>query len=512
MKAFISCLLKYDPKQRDLEGGVFGVVKGYYGCVEAQGRGTLHCHMLVWIEGGLNPNEIKRRVLEDPEFQHRLITYLEDSISNSIPPDPNPDLEIPSSVHNPCSVRGLDPATHKATGEARRKDMHLLVKQCQWHEHSKTCYKYWKGPGQPKECRFDLDPSNTRPETTVDPETGEICLRCLDGLVNNFNSTILEALRCNMDIKFIGSGASAKAILYYITDYITKSQLKAHVAYAALELAVKKLGEFVPNEDDITVRSKHMLQKCAYALISHQELSAQQVASYLLDFEDHFTSHQFAKLFWTSFESIVEQEIPSPECYPDRPTAAAATANASEPEDESGASVQAEDNAGSDETQDSENGVIQGTELELDYGDDPEVSITFDHHGNIHSSVNAVADYCARGNELDTVCVWDFVARIKKVTKKSVESKRRQSNDDSADEDFPPLDVDMDDGSDNEEEEEEAILDCIKRARPRVEFRSDHPQADSHLLCDHPFTNWIAETLVGKNTVTYRLFLGIRFA
>ncbi|KAJ7199861.1 hypothetical protein GGX14DRAFT_340018, partial [Mycena pura] len=109
-------------------------------------------------------------------------------------------------------------------------------------------------------------------------------------------------IRCNMDIKFIGSGASAKAILYYITDYITKSQLKAHVAYAALELAIKKLGEFTPNEDDITVRSKHMLQKCAYALISHQELSAQQVASYLLDYEDHFTSHKFAKLFWTSFE------------------------------------------------------------------------------------------------------------------------------------------------------------------------------------------------------------------
>lgn len=63
MNAFISCLLRYDPKQQDLEGGILGVVKAYYGCVEAQGRGTLHCHMLVWIDGGLNPNEIKERVL-----------------------------------------------------------------------------------------------------------------------------------------------------------------------------------------------------------------------------------------------------------------------------------------------------------------------------------------------------------------------------------------------------------------------------------------------------------------
>jgi hypothetical protein len=47
MKAFISALLGYDPTQENLEGGVLGVVKAYYGCVEAQGRGTLHCHMLV---------------------------------------------------------------------------------------------------------------------------------------------------------------------------------------------------------------------------------------------------------------------------------------------------------------------------------------------------------------------------------------------------------------------------------------------------------------------------------
>ncbi|KAJ7835748.1 hypothetical protein B0H14DRAFT_2363227 [Mycena olivaceomarginata] len=45
-----------------------------------------------------------------------------------------------------------------------------------------------------------------------------------------------------MDIKIIGSGASAKGIPYYITDYITKSQLKTRVVFAMLELAVEKLG------------------------------------------------------------------------------------------------------------------------------------------------------------------------------------------------------------------------------------------------------------------------------
>jgi hypothetical protein len=62
-KAFIATILGYDPEHKNLDGGILGVVDAYYGCVEAQGRGTLHCHMLVWVKGGLNPNEIKRRAL-----------------------------------------------------------------------------------------------------------------------------------------------------------------------------------------------------------------------------------------------------------------------------------------------------------------------------------------------------------------------------------------------------------------------------------------------------------------
>ncbi|KAI0059116.1 hypothetical protein BV25DRAFT_1784958, partial [Artomyces pyxidatus] len=311
MKAFLSAILGYDPSQEDLKGGVLGVVKAYYGCVEAQGRGTLHCHMLVWVEGGLNPNEIRDRLLkdEDAEFKTRLLTFLDDTISNAVPPDPDPEMPVPASEFHPCAVRAPACTSDDACSEkARQRDRHLLVKKCQSHAHSNTCYKYWKGPPNPKECRFDLDESNVRPETTVDAETGEICLRCLDGLVNNFNMTMLEAIRCNMDIKFIGSGASAKAILYYITDYITKSQLKTHVAYAALELAIQKLGVYDAEADDVTVRAKKTLQKCAYALISHQELSAQQVVSYLMDYEDHFTSHKFAGLYWTSFQNFLGQE------------------------------------------------------------------------------------------------------------------------------------------------------------------------------------------------------------
>ncbi|KAG1788114.1 uncharacterized protein HD556DRAFT_1434138 [Suillus plorans] len=39
--------------------GVFGHCKAYYGMVEAQGRGTLHCHFLIWVKGNPSPQGLQ---------------------------------------------------------------------------------------------------------------------------------------------------------------------------------------------------------------------------------------------------------------------------------------------------------------------------------------------------------------------------------------------------------------------------------------------------------------------
>src|ERR1700722_8524980 len=496
MKAFLSCLVGYDPTFSDLNGSVFGLCKAYYGCVEAQGRGTLHCHMLIWLHGGLNPNEIKEKLLSDPSFKEKLIFYLEDLISNDIPIDPGSNFVTPSSLFHPCSVRGmnLDNTDDNDLKSKRQKDMHLLTKSCQSHTHSTTCYKYYNGKGV-RRCRFDMYTENRRTESTVNPETGEICRRCLDGLVNNFNATILEAIRCNMDIKFIGSGASAKAILYYITDYITKSQLKTHVAYAALELAIKKLEQYHPNESDQSLRAKQMLQKCAYALVSHQELSAQQVASYLMDFEDHFTSHTFRPLYWTSFERRIEVEQPSPECY-QKKYITSNNPNTIEDNIHTHIESQLEENVNDhDETM---------TSFQQDTLDHSEIAICIDEKGKLHGSVDPVTDYRLRGRKLEDICVWDFIARTKKVTKKSVESKKKNfHNDGDVETDDFEIENDDDDLNEevnnttddfiNEDAPKESILTSIRRNRPKIGFLDDlhspemHDQLETHLIyVTHP--------------------------
>ncbi|KAF8130600.1 hypothetical protein EV363DRAFT_1147638, partial [Boletus edulis] len=323
MTAFVRTVLYYNDSmhgQSQVEGvGILGHVSTYYGCVEAQGRGSLHCHMLVWLDGSLNCDEIKDKILNDGdiEFRDRLLAFLDDTISSSVPEDPLPNVEIPSSMHHPCAVCGpsLDGDTPAVVLLRRKKDVHYLATACQVHKHTAMCFKYWKGPPHPRVCRFGLDEKNFIGRTVVDDKTGDVILQYLDGNVNQYNETILECVRCNMDIQFIGSGWSAKAILYYVTDYITKTQLKAHVAYSALDLAISKLGEYEPAVDDVRLHAKRLLQKCAFSMISHQELSAQQVCSYLLDYGDHYTSHLYRCLYWTAFKAAINSDLPSPECY-----------------------------------------------------------------------------------------------------------------------------------------------------------------------------------------------------
>ena len=431
LKAFISAVLGYDPEENNIDGGILGLVKAYYGCVEAQGRGTLHCHMMIWLEGGLNPNEIKERVIDkgDMDFRDRLIQFLDDSISNSIPDDPDENISIPSSTYHPCSVRGPNcTASEEDNRKLQQKDLHYLAKKCQSHQHSKTCFKYWKGPPHPKECRFGLDESNTCLQTSFDLDTGELCFRCLDGLVNNFNKTILECIRCNMDIKFIGSGPAAKAIIYYITNYITKSQLKTHVAFAALELSVKKLGEFDPTEDELTVRAKRLLQKCAYAMISHQELSAQQVASYLMDYEDHFTSHKYHNLYWTSFESFINKQDPSPECYQQQNTT---LLNDDSNLDNDNIDILDQD---LHTTSDITNLDINESNETLAQDSFEEVRISAPSANELVAKSSQVMDYQLRPSIFNNICVWDFITSFdKKRLIRKEKNKNMQMNTDDDD-------------------------------------------------------------------------------
>ncbi|KAG0694564.1 hypothetical protein DFH29DRAFT_1006217 [Suillus ampliporus] len=259
-----------------------------------------------------------------------------------------------------------------------------------------------------------------------------------------------------MDIKFIGSGPAAKAILYYITDYITKSQLKTHVALAAMETAIHKLEEYNPNDDECTLQAKKMLQKCAHSMISHQELSAQQVCSYLMDFEDHFPSHEYRNLYWTNFETFVEECNPSPEC--NQPLDTMKATDNDENNTEKTMDSADED---SDLQQKNVEGSLDNDEFYVEQLQNDEIWINSDNFGNLIPKAAQVMDYLHRDEKFNNICVWDFVAQVDKV-KNNRKSKTSQADD-----------IDSDDNNDKDAMTRSRCEDDIEEAMNNNEFNKN---------------------------------------
>ncbi len=369
--------------------------------------------MLVWLDGALDPQQIRDRVVIDGdlEFGLRLCSFVDGIISNGIPYG-NEQTQPTGTMPHPCSVRFPQKSNSESEVDyekMRKNDIRRLVSVCQQHSHTSTCYKYWPGEPHPKECRFGLSELNKVERTTLDPETGEFEFKISDGLVNNFCESMLEAIRCNMDIQFIGSGASAKAVLYYITDYITKAQLKAHTAYVALQAAVSKLEAEVSEngEMDLERKARLMLIKCANSLIARQELSAPQVASYLMECGDKYTSHSFRSLYWTSFEAYVN-------------------ANSDDDDDDNSQQLVEEDCETDDAPLNVDNNSLEdnvaGEQTIPEIDDEEFENESFDmviveskDNGQMRAKGNQVMDYIYRGSEFVHLNVWDFVAEIDKI-------------------------------------------------------------------------------------------------
>ncbi|KZT58629.1 hypothetical protein CALCODRAFT_432357, partial [Calocera cornea HHB12733] len=291
--------------------GLFGQCAAWYGMVEAQGRGTLHCHMLVWIQGNLSPKTLRKMLSDDPGFKSRMIAWLESLIKTELPGDkevvveqdgplPMPKLDKDSvdPRTQPSPDLRIHPEVWKAQFNAHVKS---LVERNNWHEHRATCWIHLRRGEEPSDnnCRMRIDGS-TRPYSDIDAETGSILLRRLHPRINEYNDVVMFLLRSNMDIQYLGSGEASRAALYYITDYITKSSLKVHAGMTALIYALQKNQEKYAQSLDapIAVYSKSLVTKLLNSMMARQEVSHQQVMSYYVGGGDCYKNFKFAKLHW----------------------------------------------------------------------------------------------------------------------------------------------------------------------------------------------------------------------
>ncbi|KZT55601.1 hypothetical protein CALCODRAFT_524541 [Calocera cornea HHB12733] len=231
---------------------LFGQCTAWYGMVEAQGQGTLHCHMLVWIEGNPSPKSLRNMLSNGTNFKSRMITWLESLIKTELPDD----KEVVVEPDGPLPMPKLDKDSFpdlRACGASWRElfnaHVKLLVQQNNWHEHCAMCWIHLKrGEAQSdNKCRMRID-GTTQAHSEVDAER-------FHPQINEYND-------------YLGSGEASRAALYYITNYITKSSLK------------KNQEKFAQSPDAPAILLN----------ISHQQIM----------------SYYFAKLHWGTFLYYVQ--------------------------------------------------------------------------------------------------------------------------------------------------------------------------------------------------------------
>jgi hypothetical protein len=257
---------------------------------------------------------------------------------------------------------------------------------------------------------------------------------------------ICVACRCNHDIKFIASNKDAKGLVYYNTDYITKSALSTYQLYTLMKGAVEELeiGQSIAKEryDVATAidKSRLMVIRCLNRILSQQEMSGQQVVSYLLGLPDHYTSHTFKRLYWNDIDNwAATQEKPDEDAKP-----------------EAYQLCQEDVNDSSDSESDSD---IGGSDSEI-----RERKI-IQHNQRV--------DYMYRNAKLHHLSVYEFVREINKM--KICREEKRLAN---------------------------RKKDNKKTGRPaeaRFPLQSAHPQGTSHLHKSRPESSFVVPEICGKS-------------
>ncbi|RHZ89015.1 hypothetical protein Glove_19g333 [Diversispora epigaea] len=65
IRYIINTIIGYNQK----DGGIFGIIKNYYGVVEYQNWGTPHCYMLIWLRGALDLITLWKKLKNDNDFR-----------------------------------------------------------------------------------------------------------------------------------------------------------------------------------------------------------------------------------------------------------------------------------------------------------------------------------------------------------------------------------------------------------------------------------------------------------
>ncbi len=310
VKAILETLLQVTVSNHHVysKPGIFGEVSAYYGTVEAQGRGTLHLHMLIWLKNTPSSEELEE-MFKTEEFRSKMRTFINANVRAYLP-----GLDSAASVKAiPADSavgysRPLDPSSPTYAEDAAAFELRLArslqvhtckVRRCLLPNKQGKLVCKRKAPWQLAAEAFVTETGQWGPKRTY-------------GFVNGYCPSILLNARCNNDCKILTNGADTKNITFYVTGYAAKKQGRNFNTSAILaEGYAYHIKHPNPNYiNRIRHNQRLMLFRLIHAVNHEQELSSCMVMSYLMGWGDVYRSHQYTTVYWSSFVSALFKAHP----------------------------------------------------------------------------------------------------------------------------------------------------------------------------------------------------------
>ncbi|EAU80832.2 hypothetical protein CC1G_04942 [Coprinopsis cinerea okayama7 len=290
------------PERRE---GIFGVVESYIGTVEAQGRGTLHLHMLLWLRDAPPPSVLKE-IIKSEEFRERVKEFISTTIHADIDGKNNRQVKALPRDGECSYARPTHPDDPEYDTKFQQRQR-ILARTLQYHDCDPArCIKKIRGVWR---CKARA-PWKTAQEAWVNDQ-GEYGPRRVAEFLNAWCPFILDALRCNHDLQLLLAAVIVAKIVWYITNYATKKQQRSSNVTALL---AKRVAFHVGEERqraDVESRNKRLLERCANTLTREREFSGPEVATYLMGWGDRYMSHNYVPIFWDAAERALKRKFPA---------------------------------------------------------------------------------------------------------------------------------------------------------------------------------------------------------
>jgi hypothetical protein len=297
--------VKATPASVTSKVGVLGVVDAYYGVVEAQGRGTLHLHMLLWLRHAPTATEMKE-LLQQDAFRDRLKNFIKANIRAHVDGLDEEGIKATRREKGIAYSRPPDPDSPTYEEEAATFTKRVVRSQQVHTCQRNTCLRL-NGQGN-LVCKRHA-PWPLADEDIVD-EQGNWQPKRTYSFLNSWQPSVSEALACNNDIQLISHGSETQSVVWYITGYQTKGQHKTYNLSALLANTTAYHMKDTRYQGNVSESNRLLLFRCLHEINGKAEYSGPQVLSYLMGWNDVFRSHNYAVVFWSTVTGELIRSYP----------------------------------------------------------------------------------------------------------------------------------------------------------------------------------------------------------